>query len=237
MGSRGERGACGAVGPRRGAARRPSGAHPRAVRDPVFLQGPSRRVFRTRQAHRGAPGGGAFSRGRTRARRGAAGERLRACQQRLFQLGRDGRRRRRGAGELPQVAHSGGPGISREILLLARRHRLQGVPDPVREDRRRNLLGPVVSGGGALHGADGGRGPDVSDRDRFRTAGPAARFQQSLAAHDAGPCRGQRHAAGGIESHRRRGRRSLFHDLLRHPSSPPTPARRWPRPTGRAKRC
>ena len=85
----------------------------------------------------------------------------------------------------------------------------------VRQARRRDLLGPMVSGGGALHGVDGRGNPAVSDRDRLRAAGPGVGFERALAAHHAGPCRGQRHAGGGVESHRDGTGRKIHDDLLR----------------------
>ena len=42
---------------------------------------------------------------------------------------------------------------------------------PLRHGRLRHLLGPVVPGDGALHGAAGRRGAAVPDRDRQRAAG------------------------------------------------------------------
>ena len=74
----------------------------------------------------------------------------------------------------------------------------------LREARRRDLLGPVVSGGGALHGADGRRHPAVSHGHRLGTAGREHRLERPLAAHHAGSRRGQHHAGGGVESHRHR---------------------------------
>ena len=44
------------------------------------------------------------------------------------------------------------------------------------------------------------------DGHRQRAAGPDPQQQGALAAHHAGPCRGQRGAAGGLEPHRVRGR-------------------------------
>jgi N-carbamoylputrescine amidase len=45
---------------------------------------------------------------------------------------------------LPEDAHPGRSALLREILLHPGRHRLQGLADQVRQDRRAHLLGPVV---------------------------------------------------------------------------------------------
>ena len=55
------------------------------------------------------------------------------------------RRRRIAARHLPQDAHPRRSALLREVLLHAGRHRLPGVEDEVRHDRRADLLGPVVS--------------------------------------------------------------------------------------------
>ena len=56
----------------------------------------------------------------------------------------------------------------------------------LRQARRGDLLGPVVSGDGALHGADGRGGADVSDGHRLRTAGCQHRLQRRTGS---APCR------------------------------------------------
>ena len=64
-------------------------------------------------------------------------------------------------------AHSREPGISREVLFLARGHGFQSVAHPLWHHRRRDLLGPVVPGVGTRDG-DAGRGDSfLSDRDRL----------------------------------------------------------------------
>ena len=204
---------------------------------PYFCKDHAVAPFRSREAPGGPPGGRAFPRPGARTRRGAAGERVRAREQRLLQFRGDGRCGRRGARQLPQIAHSRRARISREVLFLAGRHRLQGVRHQVRQVGRGDLLGPVVSGGRALHGADGRRNSAVSDRDRLRAAGSAAGFERALAAHHARPRGGQRHAAGGIESRRDRTGREIHHDLLRllvHRLAHRGEAS--PRPTAAAKR-
>ena len=107
------------------------------------------------------------------------------------------------------------PGLSREVLLLARRHRLQGLAHALRHARRRDLLGPVVPGVGARDGAAGRRDPVLSDGDRLGAAGSQHRFARSLAARDAGPLGVEHHAAGGVESHRHGARRALGSHVLR----------------------
>ena len=104
-----------------------------------------------------------------------------------------------------------GPGYQEKYLFHARRHRLQGLEDEVRHDRRGHLLGPVVSGKRARDGADGRGGAVLSDRHRQRAAARAAgRQPRSLAPRDAGPCRREHDAADRLAtaSARRRGRRA-----------------------------
>ena len=110
---------------------------------------------------------------------------LRAAGRRhLSQLGRDHRRRRKPARRLPQDAHPGRPAVQREVLLHAGRRalrlprreagrgqRLQGVEDALRDHRRADLLGPVVSGSGAHHSAARRAGALLSDGDRLASGG------------------------------------------------------------------
>ena len=63
------------------------------------------------------------------------------------------RRRRRAAGPLPQDAHPRRPALLREVLLHAGRPRLPRVRHAGRPHRHARLLGPVVPGGRAAHGA------------------------------------------------------------------------------------
>ena len=86
----------------------------------------------------------------------SAGQLFRAREQCAFQLFGDDRRRRLGAGQLPQVAYSGRSGLSGKILFQPRRHGLQGLAHAVRHNRRRHLLGSMVSRGCARDGVDGG---------------------------------------------------------------------------------
>ena len=71
-------------------------------------------------------------------------------------------------GRLPQEPHPRRAGLSGEILFPSRRHGLQGVAHQARHDRRRHLLGPVVSGGRARHGARRRRDPALPFRHRVR---------------------------------------------------------------------
>ena len=77
------------------------------------------------------------------------------------------RRRRRGARHLPQEPHPRRPRLHREVLLQPRRHRLPGLADAARRRRRRHLLGPVVPGVGAVHGAARRRRAVLPDGDRL----------------------------------------------------------------------
>ena len=99
---------------------------------------------------------------------------------RLSELGRDHRRRRRAARRVPQDAHPRRPAVQREVLLHAGRRaprlprraagrgqRLQGVEDALRDHRRADLLGPVVSRGGAHHGAARRAGAVLPHRHRL----------------------------------------------------------------------
>lgn len=56
--------------------------------------------------------------------------------------------------------------LPREVLLQSGRHRLQGLADPLRTDRRRYLLGPVVPRIGAQHGLARRGTPVLPDRHR-----------------------------------------------------------------------
>ena len=122
---------------------------------------------------------------RARAGRGAHRAVLRARDGgRLSQLGGRDRRRRHAAGHLPQDAHSGRPALLREVLLHARRRAaarrarserrggLQGVAHALRDDRRPDLLGPVVSGSRAHHRA---RSAPTCSSIRRRSAGTRSR--------------------------------------------------------------
>ena len=87
--------------------------------------------------------------------------------QRLLQRRRDHRPDGRYPRSLPQVSHARwSPSVLREVLHDAGQYRVPNLGHGVRPDRGRNLLGPVVSGGRAVHGARGRRGPVFSDGDR-----------------------------------------------------------------------
>ena len=180
----------------------------------------------------------ALRRGRGRARRRPAAERVRARRPGAVQLGRDRRRRRLRARHLPQEPHSRRAGLHREVLLLPGRHRIPGVEHGARHDRCRHLLGPVVPRVGALHGAARRRGAPVSDGDRQRAARPGVGLVGALAAGDAGACRSEPDAARGGQSGRPRGRPDVRHHLLRlvvHRRQ--HRRRRSPRPVATARRC
>ena len=78
----------------------------------------------------------------------------------------DGTRARR----VPQVAHPRRAGLPGEVLLLARRHRPDGVEHPLRPDRRGDLLGPVVPRAGAGDVPARRRVAVLPDGDRLRAA-------------------------------------------------------------------
>ena len=65
---------------------------------------------------------------------------------------------------------------------------------PRTQNRRGHLLGPVVPGVRAVHGADGRGTAVLPDRDRLR-ADPGLRFHAALAALHAGARGGEHHAA------------------------------------------
>ena len=100
----------------------------------------------------------------------------------LPELGGRHRRGRRPARHLPEDAHPGRSAVQREVLLHARRRhrlprraagrgeRLQGVEDALRDHRRADLLGPVVSRSRAHHRAARRAGALLSDRDRLAPA-------------------------------------------------------------------
>ena len=86
---------------------------------------------------------------------------------RVSQHGGDPRRRRRNRGPLPQDAHPRRSAVFREILLHAGRSGIPQFRHALRAHRRAGVLGPVVSGGRAHHGA-GRRGhPVLSDGHRL----------------------------------------------------------------------
>ena len=156
-----------AAGARSGGARRQHRRRAGALRGPLFLPGGIACSFRAGQAagrprhHRRDAGTG----GRTR--RGHSGLVLRGPQPGLFQLGRHRRRSRRHARHLPQVAYPRRAGLFGKVLFQPGRHRLSRLADALRDDRRRHLLGPVVPGSGARHGADGRGVPALPDGDRL----------------------------------------------------------------------
>ena len=143
----------------------------------------------------------------------------------LLQQRGDGRCRRRDPRGLPQEPHPRRPRLSGEILLPPRRHRLPGVEDEGRHHRRRHLLGSMVPGGGARHGAEGRRDSALSDGHRLRALRSLPRHACALAARDAGPRRVERRAGRRREPHRRGAERRRGSELsTATPSSPTMPA-------------
>jgi len=94
---------------------------------------------------------------------------FRACQQRLLQFHRHYRRRRCGAGHLPQVTHPELTRLPGKILFQPGRHRLSRLANQICTYWRRNLLGSVVSGSSTQHGVAGRRSIVVPDRHWFGT--------------------------------------------------------------------
>ena len=130
-----------------------------------------------------------------------------------------------------------GPGYHEKYYFSPGRHRIPRLAHPLRRAGRRHLLGPVVSGGGALHGAHGGGSLALSHGDRIGTAGREPGFARPLAALHAGPRGRQRHAVDRVEPRRRRARTEIRDDVLRlvvHHRS--RRERRSPRPIAAARR-
>ena len=94
--------------------------------------------------------------------------------------------------------------IARATFPMApaiRRNTISGPATPAsrhgrrgRHDRRRHLLGSMVPGSGARHGAGGGGNPVLPHRHRLRASRPDARHPPAMAARDAGPRGRQRRA-------------------------------------------
>ena len=101
---------------------------------------------------------------------------------RLPEFGRHHRRRRQRARGVSQDAHPRRSAVQREVLLHAGRHAgLPGVEDALRDDRRADLLGSVVPGGGADHEPAGrARSSSIRRRSagtrRSRTSGATRRW-------------------------------------------------------------
>ncbi|KGX96342.1 putative aguB [Burkholderia pseudomallei A79D] len=144
---------------------------------------------------------------RARARRRAAGELLRARRPDAVQLGRDLRRGRPRARHLSKDAYSGRPGLHGEILFHAGRHGLSRMGYRIRADRRRDLLGSMVSGVRAGNGARGRGAVAVPERDRQRAARCVDRFARALAQRAARACGREPDAGCREQSGRRRARR------------------------------
>ena len=77
------------------------------------------------------------------------------------------RRRRRTPRHLPQDAHPRRPALLREILFHSRRPRLSRLENPLRQNRRPHLLGPMVSRGRPPHRHAGRGNPLLSHRHRL----------------------------------------------------------------------
>ena len=139
------------------------------------------------------------------AERGHPRQLLRAREPGVLQHHRHPRRRRRGAGLLPQEPHPQRARLPGEAVFQSRRYRLQGLEHAARAHRARHLLGPVVPGDGARHGAHGRGASAVSHRHRLRAAALfAPRIARALAAHTAGPRRSQHRAARRLQPRRHR---------------------------------
>ena len=93
---------------------------------------------------------------------------LRTGRAALLQFPGDDRRGRGAARRLSQEPHPRRPRLSGKVLLPPRRYGLQSLGHEVRPHRHRHMLGPMVSGSRARHGADGRRGPALSHRHRLR---------------------------------------------------------------------
>ena len=122
----------------------------------------------------------------------------------LLQQHRDCRCRRRNPRRLSQEPYPRWPGLSGEVLFPARRHRLQDLEHEGRPDRRRHLLGPMVSRKRARHGSPRRRGPVLSDRHRIGALRSVPRHAPAMAARDAGPRRFEFRADRCGQSHRSR---------------------------------
>lgn len=101
---------------------------------------------------------------------------------------------------VPQDAYSGRSFLSGEILFHSGDTGFRVWDTALCQNRRGHLLGPMVSGIRALHGADGRGAAVLSDRDRLR-ADPGMRFHAALAPLHAGPRGGEHHAAGRGQPH------------------------------------
>ena len=97
--------------------------------------------------------------------------------------------------------------ISGKVLFYARKYRLQGLGYGLCENRRRYLLGPVVPGVRALHGAAGRRAAVLPDGYRLR-ADSRLRFHAALAALHAGSRGSEHYAADRGKPHRHRDRQA-----------------------------
>ena len=183
---------------------------------PYFCKDHDARYFDLAKPLEGHPAVEHFRCAGARARCGAAGERVRACQQRLLQFCGDRGRRRRGARQLPQIAHPRGAGLPREVLFLAGRHGIQSIRHAslrssasrsagISGFRRRAL--PWRCMGAEILMYPTAIGSEPQD--------PGLDSSGALAADHAGPRGGKRHAAGRLEPHRRRGGREVRNDFLR----------------------
>src|SRR2546422_6027477 len=146
----------------------------RAVPLALFRSGGGRRAVRPRRARARAEHGGA---GKGRQAGGGSRDRapVRAARAGTVPQHRGGDRRGRPPRRLvPQDAHPRRPRLLREVLLRARRPRVSHVRHAGGADRDAGLLGPVVPGGRATHGAAGRPHPFLSHGDRLAPARAAA---------------------------------------------------------------
>ena len=190
------------LGARGCAPRRASGAAARAVPGHLLSHASRPEMVRDRLPRDRAPLRAGAGQARQGAETGHPHLVLREGRPALLQQRGDGRRRRHDPRRLPQEPHPRRPRLSGEILLSPRRHRLQGVANETRHDRRRHLLGPMVPGSGPRHGAGGRRDPVLPHRHRLGAARPEPRHASAMAARHAGSRGGQRRADRGREPHR-----------------------------------
>ena len=211
-------------GPRRRREGRPDHLPPGAVPGRYFCQAEDHRFFELAEPipgpeHRAAR---PTRRGtRRRHHRLAVREARRGP---LPQHRRGHRRRRPLPGQVSEDAHPGRPALLREVLFHARRPGLSRLADPLRQDRRADLLGPVVSRGRAADRA--ARGAEILFYpDRHRLASPekaeygaaqqAAGKPSSAATPSPTAVTSPRSTGSGIENLRRRRHRVLGRELRR----------------------
>ena len=119
-----------------------------------------------------------------------------------------------------------GPGYQEKYYFRPGDTGFKAWNDAARHDRRRHLLGPVVSRSARARWRCGRRGAVLSDRDRLRAGRHGARHARAVAARDAGPRGLERRAGRRRQPHRpRRQRRRRSRNSTATRSSPTTAAR------------